>query len=56
MVAVTEAVRLLPWGERPLVRIAIVVAATGLAYAVLLLHAKRAAHVSPPAAEPGSGS
>lgn len=56
MVAVTEAVRLLPWGERPLVRIAIVVAATGLAYAGLLLQAKRAAHVSPPAAEPGSGS
>jgi hypothetical protein len=43
MVAATQALRLLPWGERPVVRIAGVVAATGLAYAGLLLQARRVA-------------
>lgn len=50
MVAATQALRLLPWGERPVVRIASVAAVTGLAYAGLLLQAKRAAHASAPAA------
>ena len=50
MVAATQALRLLPWGERPVVRIASVAAVTGLAYAGLLLQAKRAAHASAPSA------
>ena len=54
MVVATEALRLLPWGERPAVRIASVVAATGLAYAGLLLQAKRGTHASAPAAESSS--
>jgi hypothetical protein len=54
MVVATEALRLLPWGERPAVRIASVVVATGLAYAGLLLQAKRGTHASAPAAESSS--
>jgi O-antigen/teichoic acid export membrane protein len=48
MVAATQALRLLPWGERPVVRIAGVVAATGLAYAGLLLQARRVAQSGAP--------